>query len=132
MEKPKDKSKKFSIGAKVLSAINTLPMTGFVYGVTMLVVGNWFLPQYVVGCGIATAGLTVGTLVLAKKAEKLKKEAEANEQKVRDEKMAEMVAEKMKQKAITKEEDGKSTSKVNQKPMAKNDSQKSNDNEMGM
>lgn len=132
MEKPKDKSKMFYIGAKVLSAINAIPIAGFVYGVSRLVVGGWFLPQYVVGCGVAVAGLTAGSMILVKKAEKLKKEAEANEQKVRDEKMAEMVAEKMKQKAITKEEDGKSTSKVNQKPMAKNDSQKSNDNEMGM
>ncbi len=69
--------KKYKFFQKLLTSLVTIPIAIFGYGISMLVVGHWFLPWQLIGGGLLTLGCIAGSLFCGYKAKKLE-EQQAN------------------------------------------------------
>ena len=71
---------KYSLLAKIFSAIAGVAVIFFSYGLAMLIIGNFFLPWHTIVGGIVTTGASIATLVFQNKAQQLEKQQKNEEQ----------------------------------------------------
>lgn len=65
---------KYKILTNVFSGLAVFPMGFFGYGLSMWIIGHWFLPWQVIGCGILTFALVGVSLYFAYKSEQFEKQ----------------------------------------------------------
>lgn len=65
---------KYKVLTKVFSGLAAFPMGFFGYGLSRWIIGHWFLPWHVIGCGILTFALVGVSLYFAYKSEQFEKQ----------------------------------------------------------